>query len=103
MASLTGGSIALEGTAGVLAYEADKYVGEGAKYLASRATDNEDIQKHVQTVTEGAAAPSLFFKSLQGLAYGLRAAAGVEAVVPVPGARLMAGLSLLGAAIAEAV
>ena len=44
---------------------------------------------------------SLTIEGAQGLAYGLRAAAGVEAVVPVPGGRLMAGLSLLGAAIAE--
>ena len=102
MAAVTGGSIALEGTAGVVAYEADKLVGEGAKHIASLVTDNEDIQKHVETVTEGAAAPSLFFNALKGIAYGLRAAAGVEAVIPVPGARVMAGLSLVGAVIAEA-
>ena len=55
MAAVTGGPVFLEAMAGGAAYEENKYVGEGAKYLASKATDNEDIQKHVQTVTEGAA------------------------------------------------
>ena len=103
MAAITGGSIFMEGTAAVGTYEIDKLVGEGAKHIASLVTDNEDIQKHAQIVTEGAAAPSLFSGILTSLSVGLRAVGAVESVVPLPQAEMLGALTIGGAFAAEAL
>ena len=101
-AAITGGSIVSEGVApAVIAYEGAKGIGQGAKHIAKLSGASEELQEHVDIVSEGLSAPGLFFGALRGISSGLRAASLVEAVTPIPGMRLLAGMSLASAGIAE--
>ena len=102
MAAITGGSVVLEGTAAVAAYEGAKALGLGASSIAKEWGANDEVQRHVDMVTGALTAPSLFVGASQGIAAGLRTAALAEMVVPLPGARLVAGLSFTMAAGIEA-
>lgn len=105
MAAITGGSVALEGAAAIASYEGAKASGFITKNIAKKWGANEEVQRHVDTVTEALTAPSIFVGASQGLAAGvrtvgslglaagLRTAALAELAVPLPGARVVAGLS----------
>ena len=106
MGAITTGSIPMatvESAAAVATYEIDtKLVGEGAKYIASFATKDADLQRHAQIITEGAAAPGLFSKVLQGIGVGLRAVGVAESAIPLPQTEMLGALTLGGAFVAEA-
>ena len=101
MASITGGSLAAEGAAGVATYEASKIIGEGAQNVAKLSGASEELQTHVNTISQGLSAPGLFLGALRGISTGLRAISAVELVTPIPGMRPLAALSLAGAGVAE--
>ena len=101
MAAITGGSLALEGSAAIAAYEASKLVSESAKNIAKFSGASEELQTHVATISEGLSAPSLFFGALRGISTGLKAISAAELVTPIPGMRPLAALSLAGAGVAE--
>ena len=103
MAAITGGSMALEGTAAVTAYEGAKVSGFVTKNIAKQLGANEEVQRHVDMVTEALTAPSFFAGALQGISAGLRAAGLVELALPIPGARPLAAASLAMAAGVEAL
>jgi hypothetical protein len=102
MAAITGGSLVLEGTAAVAAYEGAKASGFIASSIAKEAGANEEVQRHVDMVTEALTAPSIFVGALRGMAAGLRTAGLAETIVPIPGFRPLAGASLAMAAGIEA-
>ena len=101
MAAITGGSLAAEGSAGVAAYETSKLVGESAKQIAKFSGASEELQTHVNTISQGLSAPGLFWGALRGISTGLKAISAAELVTPIPGMPLLAGLSLAGAGVAE--
>ena len=102
MAAITGGSVVLESTAAVASYEAAKGSGFIASSIAKEAGANEEVQRHVDMVTEALTAPSFFAGALHGLAGGLRAVGLAEIAVPLPGFRPLAAASLALAAGVEA-
>ena len=103
MAAITGSSLAAEGSAAVAAYEASKLVGESAKNIAKFSGASEELQTHINTISQGISAPSLFFGALHGISTGLRAISAAELVTPIPGMRPLAVLSLASASVAESL
>jgi hypothetical protein len=103
MAAITGGSMALEGTAAVAAYEGAKVSGFIASSIAKDAGANEEVQRHVDMVTEAISVPYWFAGALKGIAGGLRAVGLAELALPIPGARPLAAASVAMAAGVEAL